>query len=560
MHSTSVERSRLPLLALWLFATALNVTKPFHVDDAFYVAQARWIASHPGQPTSGLVFWEGDRPAPFHRVGNHAPLVPALQALAVTLTGEEPITLHLLTAFFTALVILLAHALALRHAPEHAQSVVVLVISSPALLAEQNVMLDVPLLACWLAFFAALDEPRPRGLLGAAAALALALLVKLSSVVLAAVLLQALVARARARTVSRPEALVAALLPVGALLGWALASLAETGEIAFLARSADVLAPTVERSLAATLAIGLGRGALAAIVLGAVAPAALVVVPASLFRSSSLGWLVGGVVATLLLLVIGRAVVLPIASAHGLVALAGEPLHHTALRAVDLVLGVGLVALALLRARRGDEIDRRLGAWLVLGLLACVGLTPFVAARHVLTVLLPLWLLVARGGGLGLAAPLSSRGLVATAAIVVTASLGLLAAVSDHRLASVYAANAPALAQLGRAHSETGQVYYLGHWGWQEHAERAGLEAYVPGHTRLRRGDVLLEPLGVDAPTVLAADRARLEPVAERVVEASFWDVVRTTLAREGLYVTWQGLPWTLSQAPLERFVIHRVR
>jgi hypothetical protein len=70
----------------------------------------------------------------------------------------------------------------------------------------------------------------------------------------------------------------------------------------------------------------------------------------------------------------------------------------------------------------------------------------------------------------------------------------------------------------------------------------------------------LLEPLGVDAPTVLAADRARLEPVAERVVEASFWDVVRTTLAREGLYVTWQGLPWTLSQAPLERFVIHRVR
>lgn len=545
------------LVLLWLVATCLNVTKPFHVDDAFYVAEARWIAAHPDRPTSGLVFWEGDGPVPFHRVGNHSPLVPAVQAAVIAATGEEPISLHVLTSVFTALVVLLAHALARRHAPEHALAVTALLVLSPAFVAEQNVMLDVPLLACWLAFFVALEDARPRGLVASAAALALGLLVKLSSIVLVVVLVLAIVERRRARQITVAHATLTLALPVGALGLWALTSHAETGEVAFLSRSVDALGPSLARPWLESVGVGLGRAGLFVIVLGGVAPAALVAVPAHLARRSprALGLVA---IATLVLVIVGRTLVLEVARTQQLDALADEPLVHSILRAVDLVLGACLVTLAAIRVRHGDATDRRLGLWLALGALACVALAPFVAARHALLVLPPLWLLLARHGLLG---DPSAREPTVRASLALAALIGLASAVADHRLASVYAEHAPRLA--ARAREDAGaeaRLYFVGHWGWQEHAARAGLAPYVPGQTELRTGDVLIEPLGVHAQRIEPGDRARLS--LHRVVEvpAGALDAVRTTTDREGLYVSWHGLPWTLGAGPLDRFVVHLVR
>ena len=547
------------LVLLWLVATCLNLTKPFHVDDAFYVAEARWIAAHPDRPTSGLVFWEGDRPEPFHRIGNHSPLVPAVQAAVIAATGEEPLSLHLLTSLFTALVVLLAHALARRHAPEHALAVTALIVLSPAFVAEQNVMLDVPLLAGWLAFFTALEDPRPRGLLAAAAALSLALLVKLSSIVLVVVLLLAVVARLREAQLTRPLAALALALPASALGLWALASHAETGEIAFLARSAEVLGPSLSRPWLESAGVSAGRAGLFVIVLGGVTPAALVIVPRHLARIGPHALALAGI-ATLALVIAARTLVLDVARAHGLDALADEPLAHSVLRAADLVLGASVLVIAAMRARQGDATDRRLGLWLALGALGCVGLAPFVAARHVLLVLPPLWLLLARHGGLGALEGRRSEALV-LASIAVTAVVGVGAALADHRIASVYAARASELALGARADAgPNAHVYFVGHWGWQEHAVRAGLEPYVPAETVLVAGDVLIEPLGVHAQRIEPTDRARLEVAHVIEHRGGALDLVRTMADREGLYVSWYGLPWTLRSGPLERFVVHVVR
>jgi 4-amino-4-deoxy-L-arabinose transferase-like glycosyltransferase len=552
------------LVLLWLVATCLNVTKPFHVDDAFYVAEARWIAAHPDRPTSGLVFWEGDGPVPFHRVGNHSPLVPAVQAAVIAATGEEPLSLHLLTSVFAAIVVLLAHALARRHAPEHALAVTALLVLSPAFVAEQNVMLDIPLLACWLAFFVALEDARPRGLLASAAALALGLLVKLSSIVLVVVLVLAIVERRRARQLTVAHATLALAVPVGALGLWALASHAETGEIAFVARSADALGPGLARPWLESVGVGLGRAGLFVIVLGGVAPAALVAVPAHLARRSprALGLVA---IATLALVIVGRTLVLEVARAHQLDALADEPLVHSILRVVDLVLGACLVALAAIRARHGDRTDRRLGLWLALGALACVGLAPFVAARHVLLVLPPLWLLLARHGLLGdrqsWPRDTWTREPTVRASIALAALIGLATAVADHRLASVYAEHAPLLAASAREErGAAARLYFVGHWGWQEHAEHAGLAPYVPGQTELRAGDVVIEPLGVHAPRLAPDDRARLSLHHVVEVPAGALDALRTMIDREGLYVSWHGLPWTVRAGPVERFVVQVVR
>ncbi len=547
------------LVALWLLATALNVGKPYHVDDTFYLEQARWIAAHPDRPTSGLVFWEGAAPLPFHRVGNHAPLVPALQALVIAGFGDSSIALHLLTSVFTAIAILLTHALAKRHAPrpdDEVQPLVItaLVIVSPAFLAEQNVMLDVPLLCAWLAFFVALDHaPRPSAFVAAGAALALALLVKLGSIVL----LVALVIEAgrawRARSISASVLVLSLAIPIGALALWALASLEEVGEIAFLSRALDVVGPTTQRSILENAGIGLGRSGLFVIVLGGIAPALLVFLPAHLARLGDRRLAMTAITVAVVLLVVARTLVPVVARANHLDALANEPIAHSVLRVIDLSLGVGMLAIAWSRARGGDDVDRRLALWLALGAFAAIGLTPFLAARHVLLVLVPAWLLLARADVLAL--PRARHGALALAVAV-----GVGAAIADHRIAGVYADRAPRLYDQSRALSPTGRVYTVGHWGWQEHARAAGFETYVPGHTVLAVGDLLVEPLGLHAQRITDEDRARLEPARIIDVEAGPLDLVRTVVDREGLYVSWLGLPWSLRTDPLERFVIHHVR
>ena len=552
------SRERGLLFTLWLLATALNVAKPYHVDDTFYLEQARWIAAHPDRPTSGLVFWEGEAPAPFHRVGNHAPLVPALQAMVIATCGDSSIALHLLTSFFTAIAILLLHTLAKRHAPRPDDETVPLVVTtlvilSPAFVAEQNVMLDVPLFCAWLAFFVALDQaPRPLAFVAAGAALALALLVKLGSIVLLVALAIEGARAWRARSISASVLGLSLSIPIGALGLWALASLEEVGEISFLSRGLDALSPTVDRSILETAGIGLGRAGLFVIVLGGVAPALGVLLPVHLRRAHGPRTLALACGAIVVLSIVARFAVSAVARAHDLDALANEPLAHAVLRVIDLALGAGMLVLALSRARAGDAIDRRLALWLGLGACAAIDLAPFLAARHVLLVLAPAWLLLAR-------AELLVLPRVRTAALVLGAAIGIAAAIADHHVATVYAEQAPRLHDQARRVAPTGRVYTVGHWGWQEHARAAGLDTYLPGTTALAIGDVIVEPQGLHAQRILEADRARLEVLDTIEVHAGPLDLVRTVVDREGLYVSWLGLPWSLRTDPVERFVVHSV-
>jgi hypothetical protein len=66
------------------------------------------------------------------------------------------------------------------------------------------------------------------------------------------------------------------------------------------------------------------------------------------------------------------------------------------------------------------------------------------------------------------------------------------------------------------------RVWYLGHWGFQFYAERAGMKAVVPGHSRLRRGDWLVVPEGVSTPAIRAPG-ASSRPDRIEVRSASPW-------------------------------------
>jgi hypothetical protein len=59
---------------------------------------------------------------------------------------------------------------------------------------------------------------------------------------------------------------------------------------------------------------------------------------------------------------------------------------------------------------------------------------------------------------------------------------------------------------------QSGTVWYVGHWGFQYYAERAGMQPVVPDRSRLRRGDWLITPDGgiAQQSVTLPRERTRL--------------------------------------------------
>jgi hypothetical protein len=173
--------------------------------------------------------------------------------------------------------------------------------------------------------------------------------------------------------------------------------------------------------------------------------------------------------------------------------------------------GVVIVGLAFHRLWQGDRQREVvfLLLWLGLEVLVYLVLTPFPAVRRVLGVWLVLGLVIGRLAGETL------RHRPGVVRVLLTCAIGLAVAVflidldgaRTHQQAALQAARRVRELQAEDG-TPPGRVWYVGHWGFQFYAERAGLEPVVvatdyeqrqrgidlPPISRLRRGDWLVVP------------------------------------------------------------------
>jgi hypothetical protein len=286
----------------------------------------------------------------------------------------------------------------------------------------------------------------------------------------------------------------------------------------------------------ARVGITFARGALFVLTLGAIAFA-----PFAL-STSRRAWATMGL--ALVVLVAATRVV----AAVGPMEMRDEPWAVSVLRAAFFVSGV----LAIVRVSRSVELGDRSSVLLASSVLLLaafvVVLSPFIAVRHAMLALPAVTLLVLRR------AEIPDRRAIAVA--VVTVALGLGVGVADRAQAAVYRE----AGQRYRERSATsGRAWFVGHWGWQWYAERAGLSAYDPGVSVLTEGDILVRPANVDGQPIDPRDEACLVPSDEVVVPAGAIAIARTITSRQGYYAVWQGLPYGPSDEPLERFTTYRV-
>jgi hypothetical protein len=555
--STETRRTFVGLAAIWLVAAAFNLCKAVQLDDTAYLKIAQAIAADPLHPMSHLLNW-GDSATPILEQ-NQPHLLFYLMALGLKLAPAHwEAALHLLWALFSGAAIWLWYALARELSAPSPLLWTALLCLGPAFLPAQNLMVDVPLLALWLAFFLLLARaekapPTASFHLGrlalAGLVLGAACLVKYTSLVLVPIFALAVLWRAGRR------GLWLVLVPLAVLAAWSVLNWMDYGGVHLLSRRTAAAGGGAWREIGVRSV----RGALWLIALGAVTPVSLVFIPV-LARDRAGRRLLAAAATIAAGTVLGGRLALP-----------REPAVQSILRGLFLANGALVAALSLRGARqvhwRALESGREPRGWMFYAwaggaALFIIILSPFIAVRHVLPAIPALYLLIARGPD---AARLSRRGL--SLGLGLTAFLGATLAASDQSLAAVYRREAPTLA--ARFCGEGTRCVAVGHWGWQWYAEGAGMEIYDRQRTVLGPGDRVISPELPSKQELRPADSARLSLLADVVVPASPLTLLRTIATEHsgpqgdrsgGYYYFWTSVPWTITERPLDRFRVYDVR
>lgn len=524
------RNSTLIILVLWVFVTAMDVNKAFHIDDAFHLYAAQWIEHHPATPMSGMVNW-GDDPEPIHHF-NQPPGFFYLVALTGHLFGYTEVPMHLMRSLFTLLALVCFYRLARHRSPRHAVLLTALFALCPAFMVNQGLMTDTPLLAMTLLFADLLLVPRRfstgRRYALAGLALAAALAIKYTALPLLVVFLLALALRRQWRW------LPMVLIPVALLAGWSAWNLHEFGSVHLFGRQAGD--PSWNGLMFRALSLS--------VAFGAIAPFTPAFLPALFKRTAPWifpAWLAALAVACLLAALVYTGSI-------------GEAGMNLILRRFAFALnGLFIIAFCvryLPRSMGPSTTDNWiLAAWAVGFGSFLILFSPFLATRHVLLLIPPVLLLIAPALDL---VPVRTQVL----AVACTAVLGVLLTVSDKAYAGFFRKSAPMIAAQLRDRT-SGTVWSLGHWGWQWYSQHAGMSVYGTLTSDVHVGDILVVPQDCDVQAVAA--NIDMEPLAEWVEPASpatFFNVEQFA----GMYASgYAKLPWSLNRTYRKTIIAYQV-
>jgi len=506
------------LIALVVLATAINITKAFHVDDPFHMKVAQWIATHPFHPMSGSINWSGS--VQYFHEGNQPPLFFYGMAAWAWVFGWGEIAMHAYEALFTVLAIVMFHRLALMVVPRGAWLLTGLLAAGPAFIVNQNVMLDVPLLALEVTFLhavmCAIRERRERHVVFAGLLLGAACLMKYTALAyLPALVFAAWQVRGRAWW-----GCIILVLILGCWSAW---NVWEFGSMHLVARSGAGLPidDVPVRSLTWVL------------VTGAIAPWSIfTLLPGSRLR------LLGVSVALVLYLVAMIAVFL---AYSGML----EPIEPV-LR--FLFIGNGLVGiLGVLQALRKGPMAPRVKALLLLMLvppvLLIITYAPWMATRHVLLTL-PVLLLLGGNALCHVTKPID------VVLIASTALLGVGLGISDVRLAEFYRRTPGEIALMYPEHTR----WYTGSMGWGWYAEAAGFKDAASEHRGFTAKDLVAVPWDFSVPDPMTGPEFMTDTVLVQPIGP--WDRLATRHWLRFYSVRFPDLPWTVARGRPERVEI----
>jgi 4-amino-4-deoxy-L-arabinose transferase-like glycosyltransferase len=516
------------------------------IDDALFLKAAAQIRRDPVRPFEFLVNWYGWE-EPFWHVFKNPPGFSYWLAAVETLFGPHEAVLHLGALPFTVAAVLAAVALARRFAGQGAWVAAAWAASPAFLVSAATLMADVPSLALslwglvlWIRG-ADGDESRARRL-GAALA-GLAVVVKYTAALgVATLALYSVVVAGGARRRRQLADLWPAVLPAA---GWSLLTLATHG------RSHIIDALTVGGGGLDPNPGWFAHRAIALLTFVAGTSVFAVVLALPALRTPR-GRALAGVAAAI---GAGAALGTPVVWSP-----LGLPPGTVPFTGVLAAAGALVMLLAFREGLAGrDGEGRFLAGWVALNLVYLWLWSWTIAARFVLPLMLPLAILLARALTRPGGPSRRSAGLLAAAAGGALA-VSVTVLIADAEVGDFYRRAVP---QLGaQAQRERRQAHFVGAWGFQHYAERAGLAKLDRDLPRVERGDIVLQPYYAANRDIPGSVTARLEALASLPAPRPTLDVHAMNInVGAGFYSSTYGpLPFTRARLPAEGVLVWRVR
>jgi hypothetical protein len=219
---------------------------------------------------------------------------------------------------------------------------------------------------------------------------------------------------------------------------------------------------------------------------------------------------------------------------------------------VLLVSGLSVAACRLLLV---CHVDRQLSwflvAWLALEFIGYFVLTPFAAVRRIMGIVVVSTLLVGRFVSSNFHTGNRWAIWLATGA---GGFLGLFFFAVDYMDAEAWKAAAQGSVGFVKRRDAQAHVWYVGHWGFQFYAEKAGMRPLVTGESVLHVGDWLVVPDNRLNQQSLYIDKKSLNRMGQLVFDDSL--PFRTV---QGFYGTATGVPILGRRAPRVTAAIYRV-
>ncbi|MCG2783581.1 MAG: glycosyltransferase family 39 protein [Anaerolineae bacterium] len=483
---------------LFLATLSVNLTKAIHIDDTAYLEMAQAIINDPLHPLSQTINWHNTQQPIF--VLNQPPLLSYYLALIIIIFGDSEIALHISWSIFSLASIILFYLLIGKN-KVNSLFLTSLFALSPAFLPGQNLMFDVPLISLWLLFFGAIlaarEDESKSFYFWAGWAVALALLVKYTSLVLIVIFIIVIVYRCDWKSAWY------LLIPFGVIILWSAFNYYDIGAIHILGRN---VLTTLSGQQYAYRMISVVAG------LGLIAPSALMFLwprKTNLLEKIFLGCLALASLGIFLFIINQgyariHAVVWAILFGQGI---------------IFLLFGILIIyrqftMLELKHRRKETEKMVILSLWITGTIAFIVQFAPFLALRHVLLILPPVLLLLGdfiEQNNIGGAAKVT--------VLIITALLGLIFSISDYHYADL---NREYAVKIKSMLPTDAHIWQVGHWGWQWYAKKQGMLQYDLDQTELHPGDYLITPEFIDRQEIVIPAHLSLQYVGKLEVPDSF--------------------------------------
>jgi hypothetical protein len=512
---------------LWFLVTLFNLNKAFHIDDTFHLEAGLGVIKKFTQPMSVSVIWD-TFPTPLY-TGNQPPLFFYLVGIFQLISGSSEIVLHLMLSFFTYLAILFFYKLLQLFSAKHKPTILTIFAFCPAFIINQNVMIDVPLLALSLGsmyfLIKGLEEKEYKYLLYSSIYFSIGILFKYSITPLFFVIALSIIANKQFKN------LRVLLVPFGVLTLWSIWNLSEFGFIHILARGDS----NSEFDVLKLLSFCNAMGSISFISILFLTD----LLPKSIGKFLTVTFFTG-------LLLVVPLVYLGYVEQH----ITDKYLNYLFIFNGGLIMVFCLVLVGKLFYR--NRIKTIHSKYLPV-ILFIVGLSvffilfaPYMATRHVLLIL-PFILL------LGHKQFEKSKGLVNSLVLIFSVLLGTLLGISDWHYAEFYRKTANTF-KVGAE-----KYYSIGHWGWQWYTKKAGMINYsAPSEVKIRTNDKIVIANGTYKQRL--NNRIKLDTITVLTEPASLATFFSGNNYASMYASAWNQPPWTLSKASIDTVYVCKVK